>query len=163
MLVVTATKLDNNNKNIEINLISEPTKKEIISSELIFPPEQSKLKYSFMKNENSGKIYFNIETDSKAKQFSGNILQYDDLNIVRLTIKYDDQDKKNNPIFSNKVRDMKENEEIKINHDYAIIYDGYMNKNKNNIKNENGILSFENEITMNLNRTLETINFNLDE
>ncbi len=154
---------DNNNKNIEINLISVPTKKEIISSELIFPPEQSKLKYSFMKNENSGKIYFNIETDSKAKQFSGNILQYDDLNIVRLTIKYDDQDKKNNPIFSNKVRDMKENEEIKINHDYAIIYDGYMNKNKNNIKNENGILSFENEITMNLNRTFEIFDFNLDE
>ena len=116
-----------------------------------------------MTDENNGKIYFYIETDTKAKQFSGNILQYDDFNIVRLTIKYDNQDKNNNIIFSNKVRDMKENEEIKINHDYAIIYDGYMNKSKNNIKSENGILSFENEITMNLNRTLETINFNLDE
>jgi hypothetical protein len=154
---------DNNNNNIEIKLISEPTKKEIISSELIFPPEKSKLKYSFMTDENNGKIYFYIETDTKAKQFSGNILQYDDFNIVRLTIKYDNQDKNNNIIFSNKDSEMKENEEIKINHDYAIIYDGYMNKNKNNIKSENGILSFENEITMNLNRTLETINFNLGE
>ena len=157
---------NNNNNNIEIKLISEPTKKEIISSELIFPPEKSKLKYSFMTDENNGKIYFYIETDTKAKQFSGNILQYDDFNIVRLTIKYDNQDKnnKNNRlIFSNKDAEMKENEEIKINHDYAIIYDGYMNKSKNNIKSENGILSFENEITMNLNRTLETINFNLDE
>ena len=154
---------NDNNNNIEIKLISEPSKKEIISSELIFPPEKSKLKYSFMINENNGKIYFYIETDTKAKQFSGNILQYDDFNIVRLTIKYDNQDKNNNIIFSNKDSEMKENEEIKINHDYAIIYDGYMNKSKNNIKSENGILSFENEITMNLNRTLETINFNLNE
>ena len=46
---------------------------------------------------------------------------------------------------------------------FEYFYDGYMNKSKNNIKSENGILSFENEITMNLNRTLETINFNLDE
>ena len=130
---------DNNNKNIEINLISEPTKKEIISSELMFPPEKSKLKYSFMITESTGRIYFNIETDTKAKQFSGNILQYDDFNIVRLTIKYDNQDKNNNIIFSNKDSEMKENEEIKINHDYAIIYDGYMNKSKNNIKSENGI------------------------
>ena len=155
---------DNKNNNIEIKLTSKPNKKEIISSELIFPPEKSKLKYSFMTDENNGKIYFYIETDTKAKQFSGNILQYDDFNIVRLTIKYDDQDKnKNDIVFSNKDVEMKENEEIKINHDYAIIYDGYMNKSKNNIKSENGILSFENEITMNLNRTLETINFNLDE
>ena len=117
-----------------------------------------------MITESTGRIYFNIETDTKAKQFSGNILQYDDFNIVRLTIKYDDQDKnKNDIVFSNKDVEMKENEEIKINHDYAIIYDGYMDKSKNNIKSENGILSFENEITMNLNRTLETINFNLDE
>lgn len=49
---------DDNNKNIEIKLISEPFKKEIISSELIFPPKKPQLKYSFFTDENEGKNLF---------------------------------------------------------------------------------------------------------
>ena len=153
---------DDNNKNIEIKLISEPIKKEIISSELIFPPKKPQLKYSFFTDEDIGKINFYIETDTKAIQFSGNISTCDNFNIIRLTIKYDDKDRNNNAIFSNKDAEMKENEEIKVDHNIAIIYDGYLNKNNNKIKYVNGILSFESEITTNLNKTLRSFNFNFD-
>ena len=153
---------DDNNKNIEIKLISEPIKKEIISSELIIPPKKPQLKYSFFTDEDIGKINFYIETDTKAIQFSGNISTCDNFNIIRLTIKYDDKDRNNNAIFSNKDAEMKENEEIKVDHNIAIIYDGYLNKNNNKIKYVNGILSFESEITTNLNKTLRSFNFNFD-
>ena len=153
---------DDNNKNIEIKLISEPNKKEIISSELIIPPKKPQLKYSFFTDEDIGKINFYIETDTKAIQFSGNISTCDNFNIIRLTIKYDDKDRNNNAIFSNKDAEMKENEEIKVDHNIAIIYDGYLNKNNNKIKYVNGILSFESEITTNLNKTLRSFNFNFD-
>ena len=144
--------------NIEFILSGEDNlEKKIISSELIFPPENFQLKYLYSISKEF--ITFNIETETKATKFAGKIDNEIDLNIVKIsTIKFDDIDRKNNAFFSNKDSEDKNNIEIRISYDEAIIQSGALSKN-NKIKAQNGIISFECPITMNLNQSLGTIHF----
>ena len=144
--------------NIEFILSGkENLEKKIISSELIFPPENFQLKYLYSISQES--ITFNIETETKATKFAGKIDNENYLNIVKIsTIKFDDINRKNNAFFSNKDSEDKNNIEIRISYDEAIIQSGALSKN-NKIKAQNGIISFECPITMNLNQSLGTIHF----
>ncbi len=149
---------DDKNRNIVINLLEEENlEKKIISSKLIFPPENFKLKYLYKISEEF--INFYIETETKAKKFAGKINNEFDFNLIKIsTIIFDDIERNNNVIFSNKDSKEKNNIEISISYDEAIIQSGALNKN-NKIKAQNGIISFECPITMNLNKSLETIHF----
>ena len=149
---------DDKNRNIVINLLEEENlEKKIISSKLIFPPENFKLKYLYKISD--GFINFYIETETKATKFAGKIDNEFDFNLIKIsTIIFDDIERNNNVIFSNKDSKEKNNIEICISYDEAIIQSGALNKS-NKIKAQNGIISFECPITMNLNKSLETIHF----
>ena len=155
---IKITGSDDKNRNIVINLLEEENlEKKIISSKLIFPPENFKLKYLYKISEEF--INFYIETETKAKKFAGKINNEFDFNLIKIsTIIFDDIERNNNVIFSNKDSKEKNNIEISISYDEAIIQSGALNKN-NKIKAQNGIISFECPITMNLNKSLETIHF----
>ena len=149
---------DDKNRNIVINLLEEENlEKKIISSKLIFPPENFKLKYLYKISDEF--INFYIETETKATKFAGKIDNEFDFNLIKIsTIIFDDIERNNNVIFSNKDSKEKNNIEICISYDEAIIQSGALNKS-NKIKAQNGIISFECPITMNLNKSLETIHF----
>ena len=155
---IKITVSDDKNRNIVINLLEEENlEKKIISSKLIFPPENFKLKYLYKISDEF--INFYIETETKATKFAGKIDNEFDFNLIKIsTIIFDDIERNNNVIFSNKDSKEKNNIEICISYDEAIIQSGALNKS-NKIKAQNGIISFECPITMNLNKSLETIHF----
>lgn len=155
---IKITGSDDKNRNIVINLLEEENlEKKIISSKLIFPPENFKLKYLYKISDEF--INFYIETETKATKFAGKIDNEFDFNLIKIsTIIFDDIERNNNVIFSNKDSKEKNNIEICISYDEAIIQSGALNKS-NKIKAQNGIISFECPITMNLNKSLETIHF----
>ena len=82
----------------------------------------------------------------------GKIINREDHNILRFKFKFDDKDKKNNAIFSNKDANDKNDIEIKIDYENFILTDKKINK-KNNLKAENGLITFECSITTNLNES----------
>jgi len=154
---ISLIKDEKDKDNIKIYFKSEP-KKKCISSGLIFPPEKQKIKYLYYikKNEkkNEDKIYFFIEGDLRVNKFNGNISENSTHNIISLKIKYDDKEKKN-AFFSNK-DDKEKEEKILIVLDNVIIFNGQIKKDKNKLESKNGILSFESNITMDLNENLKS-------
>lgn len=155
---IKTTISDNNYEDIEINLLTEEKEleKKIISSQLIVHPEIFELKYLY-KNIDNKYINFYIETETKANKIGGKIINGEENNIVKISkILFDDTDRKNNAIFSNKDSNEKKDIEIKISYFEGILEPGVLNQN-NQIKTQNGIISFKCPI-LNLEQNL-SINF----
>ena len=155
---IKTTISDNNYEDIEINLLTEEKEleKKIISSQLIVHPEIFELKYLY-KNIDNKYINFYIETETKANKIGGKITNGEENNIVKISkILFDDTDRKNNAIFSNKDSNEKKDIEIKISYFEGILEPGVLNQN-NQIKTQNGIISFKCPI-LNLEQNL-SINF----